>query len=258
MKKTCIGVLTAIVLVLTGGAADAFIVADHGGYHRQGVAKDSTKSKVLAWRTGAQCAETDIRKTVDGYWIESHDDRLDHATNGEGLVSESTWAYIRTLELSDGQHVPSLSEAMRVAANHGHKCILAELKTPDWTAADFERLQQMAVDRGLQKTFRLYLARPPHLALARDHAPKIKVIWKCTTALPDDATITRLSPKGITVRGGGLYQANVDRLHGLGVQVWAGVGHTKRAEQWQRLPRLGVNGGVTNYPKMAAWMEDHA
>jgi glycerophosphoryl diester phosphodiesterase len=72
-----------------------------------------------ALELGVDAIETDVRATSDGVLVLLHDDRLDRTTSGTGLVHETTWAVVRTLDAGAwfdpeyaGTRVPRLDETL--------------------------------------------------------------------------------------------------------------------------------------------------
>lgn len=72
-----------------------------------------------AVRLGAAMVELDLRRTADGEIVVLHDKRVDRTTDGEGLVSELTFAEIRRLDAGRhraadfaGARVPTLDEVL--------------------------------------------------------------------------------------------------------------------------------------------------
>ncbi len=62
---------------------------------------------------GAVWVEADVH-SAGGELFVIHDDRLDRTTNGAGRVSESSVAYLRTLDAGKGQKIPLLSEVLEL------------------------------------------------------------------------------------------------------------------------------------------------
>jgi len=68
---------------------------------------------------GVSIVETDVRQTLDGYWVIAHDYDLNRTTNGTGLVEESTFEYLQSLDWGSwfseefsGTKVLTLKEAL--------------------------------------------------------------------------------------------------------------------------------------------------
>lgn len=51
-----------------------------------------------AYETVCSGIELDIHRTIDGEFVVMHDTTVDRTTNGTGVVSNLTWAYIQTLD----------------------------------------------------------------------------------------------------------------------------------------------------------------
>lgn len=218
----------------------------HGGFHRFGISKDSIKSQVEAYKRDL-CPETDVRLTKDHVAVNMHDAKVDRSTDGHGFVRDMTFAEVHALTLSDGQHPPSLVRSMKVAARHGHKCLMPEMKDTDWTPTDYQNIQHLAVQLGLKDSFRFYISRVPFIEMADNNAPKVKVVWK----LLRDTTpreVRSLSLNAIVPRGGRLFRPFIDSIHRIGVKVYAGVNASDEPDEWERLNRLHINGTINNVP----------
>jgi glycerophosphoryl diester phosphodiesterase len=67
---------------------------------------------------GADWIELDVHLSRDGALIVIHDETLDRTTNGHGLVREHTLAELKTLDVGDGQTIPTLNEVLAWASDH--------------------------------------------------------------------------------------------------------------------------------------------
>lgn len=67
-----------------------------------GFLENTLPSMAEAFRHGAAVVELDIHPTPDGYWAVVHDWTLDCRTEGEGVVRETPFALIRTLDAGHG------------------------------------------------------------------------------------------------------------------------------------------------------------
>ncbi|MBF0430178.1 MAG: T9SS type A sorting domain-containing protein [Fibrobacteria bacterium] len=109
-KKTLI-----IVLALSGLLIHAFVtVIAHRGASLA-LPENSMAAFRRAIEIGADYFELDIRTTADDSLIVMHDATVDRTTNGTGEVNQLSYNYIRSLQLTNGEKVPSLSEAMLLA-----------------------------------------------------------------------------------------------------------------------------------------------
>ncbi len=67
------------------------------------VAPENTAPAIVeAGKAGYYAAEFDVAPTKDGVWILMHDDTVDRMTDGEGQVSEFTYAEIMELKIDSG------------------------------------------------------------------------------------------------------------------------------------------------------------
>jgi glycerophosphoryl diester phosphodiesterase len=82
-----------------------------------------------------------IRQSADGTWWVMHDDDLSLTTNGTGLLSESTDAYLSTLHINRGVNVdqytdselriPKLEEVLKICFNYGMTASIRLGSLPD-------------------------------------------------------------------------------------------------------------------------------
>ncbi len=74
----------------------------------------------------ADLIEVDLRKTNDGHLVLLHDDTIDRTTNKTGLVAGMSLEQVQRLDAGHGQRIPTLEEALEIAA--GHMGMILELK----------------------------------------------------------------------------------------------------------------------------------
>ncbi len=102
-----------------------------------GYAPENTlKSIAKAIELGTHWIEIDVHH-VDNHLIVIHDDRLERTTNGNGRVSDKTFAYLRILDAGEGEKIPTLDEVLDLTAQRVGLNI--ELKGPN-TAEPVVRL----------------------------------------------------------------------------------------------------------------------
>jgi glycerophosphoryl diester phosphodiesterase len=96
------------------------LVAAHRGDWRN-YAENSLEAIESCIKMGVDIVEIDVAITKDGHLILMHDQTLDRATSGKGLVSDFTLDEIRKLRLRNGLgritdfKIPTFEEAMTVA-----------------------------------------------------------------------------------------------------------------------------------------------
>ena len=74
----------------------------------------------------AHLVEFDVRATSDGQLVLLHDATLDRTTNGHGLIADQLWRDVRQVIGGDGQPLPLLADALRVAS--GRTGVIIEIK----------------------------------------------------------------------------------------------------------------------------------
>jgi glycerophosphoryl diester phosphodiesterase len=74
----------------------------------------------------ADLIEVDLRETNDGHLVLLHDDTIDRTTNKTGLVAGMSLEQVQRLDAGNGQRIPTLEEALEIAA--GHMGMILELK----------------------------------------------------------------------------------------------------------------------------------
>lgn len=248
-------VLGAVLSIVLALSAQGMTIIGHGGSGGGTITPDSTNDQINTWKH-ARCAESDARLTSDHKMVQMHDADASHTTNAPRgfIVEDHTLAELRRYHLNDGQQIPTLRQGMRAVKVH-KGCLLMELKTPNWTPADFRLIQRQAVRMGVVKGFRLYVAWKVLLERAQSDAPKMRTAWKMIGPT-DMPSIRKYDPWAVVPRGGGIYRKNVNRIHDTGAKVYAAL--SDRIDEWQRNKRAGVDGFLTNRPAAAArWFRTH-
>ena len=96
------------------------VLGHRGSATRAGRPENTLAAVRAALDAGAAGVEVDVRRTVDGVLVCSHDPDLGRATGrppGQGpRVATSTWAELRALSLPGGTRVPRLEEVLDLAA----------------------------------------------------------------------------------------------------------------------------------------------
>ena len=93
------------------------------GYAPENTLKSLKKSLEL----GATWVEVDVHY-VDNHLIVMHDERLERTTNGEGLLADKNFSYLRSLDAGEGERIPTLDEVLD--AVWGNASLNIELKGP--------------------------------------------------------------------------------------------------------------------------------
>lgn len=75
---------------------------------------------------GVDFVEIDVRRTADGALVILHDATVNRTTNGKGRVDRLSLEEVRTFNAGKGEHIPTLEEAIEIAA--GKTGLMLELK----------------------------------------------------------------------------------------------------------------------------------
>ncbi len=97
------------------------------------VAPENTAPAIVeAGKAGYYAAEFDIAPTKDGVWILMHDDTVDRMTDGEGNVSDFTFAEIMELKIDKGNgiknypdlKITTLEEALAICEEYSMRAMI--------------------------------------------------------------------------------------------------------------------------------------
>src|SRR5215471_631150 len=116
LMHRCLGILLAASI----GAQppNGVWVVGHRGF--KAVAPENTiASFEAAAAVGTDYMELDVHQTKDGELVLMHDSKVDRTTNGKGAVRDLTLVEIKRLNAGQGQHIPTLREALLWAKTKG-------------------------------------------------------------------------------------------------------------------------------------------
>lgn len=219
------------------------IIAHRGA---SGLAPENTlKAIALALAQGAEAIEIDVQVADGELWV-FHDRRLERCTNGEGVLSEQSCAYLQSLDAGDGEPIPTLWQVMSLIRG---RCELhIELKGVN-TAKPVAALTKKA-ETELGFTTAQWIVSSfhhPELASFAGLRPEIR-LGALTANLPLNLALfaERLGAWSINCDVDFVDEMLIEDAHqrGLKVLVYT-VDHI--ADQ-QRLAQWGVDGIFTNRP----------
>jgi glycerophosphoryl diester phosphodiesterase len=234
--------------------ADPIVIAHRG--------RDATthENTLAAFRRsialGVTILETDVRPTKDGQLVLLHDATVDRTTNGHGWIGDLTLAQVQALDAGSGEHVPTLSEALRLVRGTGIRLML-DMK-PGTPVGDVLRL--MRADRAERNV--IFGLRSPRQALElRRLAPEIPAVALMKRFRDFDAFekagvhIIRLWSDWIDPALGGDPKL-VGTVKTRGHAAWCIVGKRlpRSDSEWQsahaRLIALGIDAIATDRPDL--------
>ena len=196
--------------------------------------------------------EADVRWSRTDAMVVMHDERLERTTTGTGRVSRRGGPYIRRHRANDGQRVPWVTEALRLARNSDVSVAL-DIK-PRLNRQRAEQLIGAVYRLGMAERVMLLTSRPSTVALIEQLAP--------------DLATARLSPEpGWYALAGSDYlfaplawtnAETVAAAHANGVKVVAPAKYwAPRPEVWVRLVEAGVDIVISDdAPQQAAFYQD--
>jgi glycerophosphoryl diester phosphodiesterase len=89
--------------------------------------ENTLKAIGLAQQLGARAIEIDVQVADGELWV-FHDRRLERCTNGNGVLTQQSGTYLRTLDAGEGEPIPTLWQVMTLLA--GTVELHIELKGP--------------------------------------------------------------------------------------------------------------------------------
>lgn len=110
--------------------------------------ENTLRSFAKAVELGADMVELDVHLSSDNVLAVIHDDTLDRTTNGQGPVSEKSFAELQALDAGNGEKIPSLREVFDLVL--GKAKINIELKGAGTTQAVASLIEEYVQSRGRQ------------------------------------------------------------------------------------------------------------
>jgi len=199
---------------------------------------------------GADAVEFDVRQTADGQVVLSHDAHLTDATGHIRLISQSTLAELQTIDLGQGERVPTLAQALEVCEQELMGAYI-ELKEGRCVSTVLDILRQRKfMDRCIIGSFRpdwlmevkrlapglptsILFGSPDLDAVKLAQSVQANFVHPCWEHLEHPSSL--LTPEWV---------ARV-RQADLGIICW----HEERAAEIAALRRLGVDGICSDAPE---------
>lgn len=231
---------------------DVVVVAHRGV--SPGFPENTLPAFANAIELGVDVIELDLRATADGVIVVLHDDSVENTTDGQGFVSDYTFASLRQLDAGShagaefaGEPIPSLDEVLDLVIPLRGKLLLdiKESNELDNEAVirlieRYDAVLDVIVGVRTVEDVRLFRSLNPNIRLL-GFIPSATDIEGFVTAGVD---IIRLLPRWIR-----LYPPFVDQVHELGKPVWVTAELAGR-EELTELIRMGVNGILTDLPEV--------
>jgi glycerophosphoryl diester phosphodiesterase len=193
-----------------------------------------------AVQDGVDEVELDLRLSKDGQIVLIHDPMVDRTTDGHGRVADLTVAELRRLDAGDGEHVPTLDEALAAV----DVTVLADVKS----AAAVEPLQRLLQDRPrLRERIQPMSFDPAHLTPLLESFDDVRCALlgqSGSEELIEQAVALGVSWVGVGWSGSGPDLVALAHSKGLEYCLWPAPTRddVDRAIAW------GADGITTDYP----------
>lgn len=199
---------------------------------------------------GCPWLEFDVQRHPGGQLFLLHDLTLDRTSNGRGLASAREWQHLRQLDFGQGQHLPTLDEALDLIDQRARVNI--ELKTWDGTAAAVAECLRARLDDGWPPgQFMVSSFHLPELYEFKQLLPEVPVaVLLCGVPLDWAACASELEAAALNQSAEFVDARLVADAKARGLQV--NVYTVNDAEEYQRLAAMGIDGVFTDVPDQLA------
>ena len=211
------------------------------GHEPENTLRSIRKALVL----GTPCMEVDVYN-VDGRLVVFHDNRLERMTNGAGYLSEQSFEYLRSLDVTGGQRILTLEEVCEVIDSQA--CLNIELRGPGAAAPVVELISNF-IDSGWDKdAFLVSSFNHRELLEIKRLNQDIKLGALIRGLLVDDSKFAEdLGAFSVHPSFDFIDQRFVDDAHARGLKVY--VYTVNHPEDIAKMHKLGVDGVFTNFPE---------
>ncbi|MHB1830669.1 MAG: glycerophosphodiester phosphodiesterase [Candidatus Micrarchaeaceae archaeon] len=212
-------------------------VIAHRGNHVV-VGENTLKSFSNALRAGVDGIELDVQLTLDRIPVVIHDARVDRTTNGRGWVSRASFRELETLDAGNGEHIPSLFQALSLIGSKAHAYI--ELK--NGVGGNELLVVQSVLDAKQIETVTFISFDHSAIDRIKDLGLKCTLGYSYGFFIPDLNELNNIEV--IVPRHNFVTKNLVSLAHSRGIEViaWT-VDDVKKAVA---LERIGVDGIITN------------
>ncbi|WP_421170828.1 glycerophosphodiester phosphodiesterase [Aeromonas dhakensis] len=219
------------------------IIAHRGA---SGLAPENTLKAIrLALTLGAGAIEIDVQQADGELWV-FHDRRLERCTDGRGVLMAQSRTYLESLNVGEGEGIPTLWQVMEAIAGQAELHI--ELKGPDTAAAVAALTRRAEAELGFT-TAQWVVSSFHHPELARFAAlrPEIRLgALTSTIPLTQAAFAAELGAWSLNCDVDFVDQQLVQDAHDRGLRVL--VYTVDDPADQAMLAAIGVDGIFTNRP----------
>jgi glycerophosphoryl diester phosphodiesterase len=211
-----------------------------------GYAPENTlRSFSKALELGARWIELDVF-AVERQLIVFHDERLDYKTNGVGLVTDASLAYIRSLDAGEGEQIPLLAEVLDLI--DGSAGLNIELKGERTAAPVAVQIEQaLRGSKWKEDQFIVSSFNHPELLAFSGVMPEIR-IGVLTKSIPQGyaAFAEAMGAWSVHASLEHVTREFVEDAHARGKKMF--VYTVNHPDDFAELVEMGVDGVFTDYP----------
>lgn len=238
---------TFLALPLAAAAQNHVAVIAHRGEHLHH--PENTLSAIrAAIDAGAHYVELDVRTSLDGALVLSHNSTVDARTNGRGPVRQLTLAQLRALDAGNGERIPTFDEAL---AAIGKKCGLYL----DWKDADATALlAPLRRHRMIPRT--VVYGSVAKLTELHRLEPALRVMPEAVSAESLTRTLAELKPKVVAFDRRDFTPEIIAIARAASVDIFVDrLGPDDNEAAWRDAVERGATGIQTDHPaELAAFL----
>ena len=211
--------------------------------------ENTLRSVRQALDLGADGIEVDVH-WADGRLMVIHDDTLERTTDGFGLVAEKSFAYLRSLDAGEGEHIPTLAEIFD--AVHRRAIINVELKGAGTAEPVVHIIEHYVGKQGWRyEDFLVSSFDLAQIRAVKSLQPAIRTGALINKVPPDQAEFAaRLGAWSLHPSKRCVTSGLVADAHQRGLKIF--VYTVNRPAEIALMNQLGVDGVFTDYPERVA------
>lgn len=193
---------------------------------------------------GVDCIECDVRRSKDGIAIIIHDLILKRVPNEEGLVAEKTLKELKTLDMGEGEQIPTLKELLNFVQSHPTLEVNLDVKVTDLE----EKIMEEVLSRGLLARTQISSFIPPVLKKFRKLNAEISTALLYEYDLKGPVHVAKkMGCMAINPQLNFIDSELVQECHLEGLQINPWVINQEKV--LKRFIALGVDGIITDVPQ---------
>jgi glycerophosphoryl diester phosphodiesterase len=198
---------------------------------------------------GVDFAEIDVRRTADGALVILHDATVNRTTDGKGRVDRLSLREVKTFNAGNGEHIPTLEEAIKVAA--GNTGLMLELKITGAAQQTVDAVRKAGFRNAVIYSSFLH-AELEHVRTADPEASLMVLFGGLVRATVSRAM--KVGASSVGLRHDKVTRALVGSFHRAGLLVFVYTANTLSDIQHAR--SLDVDGVISNFPDRIARPHD--